>query len=47
MAANLDGGASSSLVIKGKLINNPLNIYGQPVNYGRGRGVVTGFGLVK
>ena len=47
MAANLDGGASSSLVIQGKLINNPLNIYGQPVNYGRGRGVVTGFGLVK
>lgn len=24
MAANLDGGASSSLVIQGKLINNPL-----------------------
>lgn len=46
-ASNLDGGASSSLVIQGKLINNPLNIYGQPVNGGNGRSVVTGFGLVK
>lgn len=46
-AGNLDGGASSSLVIQGKLINNPLNIYGQPVNGGNGRSVVTGFGLVK
>lgn len=46
-AGNLDGGASSSLVIQNKLINNPLNIYGQPVNGGNGRRVVTGFGLVK
>ena len=46
-AANLDGGASSSLVINNKLINNPINIYGQPVNYGNGRRVVTGFGFVK
>ena len=46
-AGNLDGGASSSLVIEGKLINTPTNIYGQPVNNGAGRRVVSGFVLVK
>ena len=46
-AGNLDGGASSSLIIEGKLINRPTNIYGQPVNNGAGRKVVSGFGLVK
>lgn len=43
-AANLDGGASSQLVIKGKLINNPKNIYGESM--GDGRKVVSGFGVV-
>ena len=28
-------------------INNPLNIYGQKVNGGAGRSVVSGFGLMK
>ena len=42
-AANLDGGTSSQLVIKGKLINHPKNIMGQSVN--GGRGIVTGWGL--
>ena len=43
-AANLDGGTSSTLVINGKLINNPKNIYGQRLNLGRK--IVSGFGLV-
>ena len=43
-AANLDGGASSSLVVEGKLINTPRNIYGTPVS--GGRSVVDGFGLI-
>ncbi len=43
-AANLDGGTSSQLVIEGKLINNPKNIFGQSVY--NGRRVVTGFGLI-
>lgn len=43
-AANLDGGASSQLVIKGKLINHPKNIYGELIT--RGRRVVSGFGLI-
>jgi len=43
-AANLDGGTSSQLVINGKLINNPKNIYGQTVK--GGRRVVSGFGLI-
>jgi len=43
-AANLDGGTSSQLVIDGKLINNPKNIYGQSVY--NGRYVVSGFGLI-
>lgn len=43
-AANLDGGASSQLVVKGKLINHPKNIYGELIT--RGRRVVSGFGLI-
>jgi len=43
-AANLDGGTSSQLVVEGQLINNPKNIFGQPVY--NGRMVVSGFGLV-
>lgn len=45
-AANLDGGGSVSLVINGKLINNPLNTAGYKVNGGLGRNIVTAFGLV-
>ena len=44
-AANLDGGASSSLVVNGQLINTPRNIYGTVVS--GGRSVVDGFGLIK
>ena len=43
-AANLDGGASSQLVINNKLINKPVNIYGQSM--APGRKVVSGFGVV-
>ena len=43
-AANLDGGTSTQLVIKGKLINTPKNIYGREVV--GGRSVVTGWGLI-
>ncbi len=43
-AANLDGGTSSQLTIKGNLINSPKNIYGQLVR--GGRRVVSGFGLI-
>lgn len=43
-AANLDGGASSQLVINGKLINDPRNIYGESM--GDGRRVVSGFGVI-
>ena len=43
-AANLDGGSSSQLVIKGKLINRPLNVAGQEIK--GGRGVVSGFILM-
>ena len=42
-AANLDGGTSTQLVIKGKLINHPKNIMGQAVT--GGRGIITGWGL--
>ena len=42
-AANMDGGTSTQLVIKNKLINNPKNIYGQTVV--GGRNVVTAWGL--
>lgn len=45
-AANLDGGGSSQLVIEGKLYNNPVSIYNEPVNGGNGRSVVNGWGLV-
>ena len=44
-AANLDGGASSTLAINGSLINYPRNIYGELVT--GGRPVVDGFGLIK
>lgn len=43
-AASLDGGTSAQLVIKGKLINTPKNIYGQIIS--EGRRVVSGFGLL-
>ena len=43
-AANLDGGASASLVVKGNLLNTPRNIYGTVVT--GGRTLVDGFGLV-
>lgn len=43
-AANLDGGTSSQLVINNKLINKPLNIYGNVVV--GGRAIVSGFGLI-
>jgi len=43
-AANLDGGTSTQLVIKNKLINTPKNIYGRVVQ--GGRSVVTGWGLI-
>ena len=40
-AANLDGGSSSQLVANGKLVNNPLNIFGEKIV--GGRPVVSGF----
>lgn len=43
-AANLDGGTSTQLVINGKLINNPKNVFGQTVS--GGRGIVTGWGVI-
>lgn len=43
-AANLDGGASSSLTINGNLINTPRNIYGNVIT--GGRTLVDGFGLI-
>ena len=43
-AANLDGGTSSQMVMNGKLVNTPKNVFGQVVN--GGRRVVTGFGLI-
>ncbi len=42
-AANLDGGTSTQLVIKNKLINHPVNVYGQAVS--GGRGIISGWGL--
>ena len=42
-AANLDGGTSTQLVIKNKLINTPISITGKKVT--GGRGIVTGWGL--
>jgi len=44
-AANLDGGTSAQLVVEGKLMNNPLTVYGKKVE--GGRRVVSGFGLLK
>ena len=38
-AANLDGGASAQLIVEGKLLNKPYNVYG--------RSVITAFGLKK
>ena len=43
-AANLDGGTSSQMVINGKMVNNPKNVFGQSVT--GGRRVVTGFALL-
>ena len=40
-AANLDGGSSAQLVINNQLVNNPLNVAGQPIK--NGRKVVSGF----
>lgn len=42
-AANLDGGTSTQLVVKNKLINRPISITGHVVS--GGRGIVTGWGL--
>ena len=44
-AANLDGGASTTLIINNQLLNKPYNIYGQYVT--GGRGVITAFGVKK
>ena len=43
-AANLDGGTSAQMVVNGKLVNNPKNVFGQSV--AGGRRVVTSFGLM-
>lgn len=43
-AANLDGGSSTQLVINGKLVNNPKNVFGKAIV--GGRRVVSGFGLI-
>ena len=43
-AANLDGGSSAQLVIKGQLINKPLNVAGKEIK--GGRSVVSGFILM-
>ena len=43
-AANLDGGSSAQLVINNKLVNNPLNVFGQKIT--NGREVVSGFILM-
>lgn len=42
-AANLDGGASTTMVLNGKTINNPVNAYGSSL--GAGRYIVTAWGL--
>lgn len=39
-AANLDGGSSVQLSINNNLVNNPVNIYGKPIN---GRNIVSAF----
>lgn len=43
-AANLDGGTSAQMVVNGKLVNTPKNVFGRAVS--GGRRVVTGFGLM-
>lgn len=43
-AANLDGGASTQLVVNNKLLNNPKNAYGIPIK--NGRTVVNGWGVI-
>lgn len=43
-AANLDGGTSSQLVIDGKLINTPMNVFGKKIS--GGRSIVSGFGFI-
>ncbi len=45
-AANMDGGTSSTLVLNNSVINNPINIFGEPTNGGIGRYVVDGWGLI-
>ena len=45
-AANLDGGTSAQMVVDGKVKNHPKNIFGQSVNNGLGRAVVTAWGVV-
>lgn len=42
-AANLDGGASTQLVVNGKLLNSPKNALGIPIP--KGRTVVNGWGI--
>ena len=42
-AANLDGGASTQLVVNGKLYNSPKNFKGNPIP--NGRTVVNGWGI--
>lgn len=44
-AANLDGGASTQLVVEGKLLNSPKNALGKPIP--KGRTVVNGWGVFK
>lgn len=42
-AANLDGGASTQLVVNGELLNSPKNALGNPIP--KGRTVVNGWGV--
>ena len=42
-AANLDGGASTQLVVNGKMLNSPKNALGIPIP--KGRTVVNGWGI--
>lgn len=43
--ANLDGGASSQMVVEGKLVTRGNNAYGYPSGNGLGRLVVNGWGV--
>ena len=45
-AANMDGGTSTTLVVNNRVLNNPVNIYGETVNGGLGRYVVDAWGLI-